>query len=160
MAIPDSGVQSKSTRRLANTNQRRWCLSAKYGLYLRSGGGGHGLAKTGAAGEGGQIAIASYTSSETGTLADVLAESLQTEYGKDGLTAKYRTFKNIAELKQAGLALAVVKFGFMVDHWVTVLEVTDSEVIVGDPLNGLEKLSYDEFRKKWRFEGVVLKRKP
>jgi len=76
------------------------------------------------------------------------------------LTAKYRTFKNIAELKQAGLALAVVKFGFMVDHWVTVLEVTDSEVIVGDPLNGLEKLSYDEFRKKWRFEGVVLKRKP
>jgi hypothetical protein len=119
-----------------------------------------GLRKLGLPAEEGQIAIASYTSSETGTPPDILAETLQTEYGKDGLTAEYRTFKNISELKQAGLTLAVVKFGFMVDHWVTVLEVTDSQVIVGDPLNGLEKLTYAEFQRKWRFEGIVLKRKP
>jgi predicted double-glycine peptidase len=46
----------------------------------------------------------------------------------------------------------------MVDHYVTVLEVTDSEVVVGDPLDGLDRMSYDEFRRKWRFEGVVLRR--
>jgi ABC-type bacteriocin/lantibiotic exporter with double-glycine peptidase domain len=63
------------------------------------------------------------------------------------------------ELKQAGLTLAVIKYGFMVDHWVTVLEVTDSEVVVGDPLGGLERLSYDEFSKKWRLIGIVLQRK-
>jgi ABC-type bacteriocin/lantibiotic exporter with double-glycine peptidase domain len=74
------------------------------------------------------------------------------------LIAEYRAFKDISELKQAGLTIAVVKFGFMVDHYVTVLEVTDSEVVVGDPLNGLDRMSYNEFRQKWRFVRVVLKR--
>ena len=117
------------------------------------------LRKLGLPAEEGQLAIASLTSSETGTPADILSEALQKEYGKDGLSAEYRTFKNIAELEQAGLTLAVVKFGFMVDHWVTVLEVTDSQVVIGDPLNGLDKMSYEEFQQKWRFEGIVLKRK-
>jgi ABC-type bacteriocin/lantibiotic exporter with double-glycine peptidase domain len=47
----------------------------------------------------------------------------------------------------------------MFEHYVTVLEVTDSQVIVGDPLDGLDKLSYDEFQDKWRFIGITLKRK-
>jgi hypothetical protein len=111
-------------------------------------------------GEEGRIAILSYTSSAGGTATDILAEALQDEYRKDGLIAEYRAFKDISELKQAGLTLAVVKFGFMVDHSVTVLGVTDSEVVVGDPLNGLERISHDEFLKKWRFTGVVLKRRP
>lgn len=117
------------------------------------------LRRLGLPAEEGPLAIASYTSSETGTQPDILAEALQKEYGRNGLSADYRTFKNIAELKQAGLTLVVVKFGFMVDHWVTVLEVTDSQVVIGDPLNGLEKISCDEFLQKWRFEGIVLKRK-
>jgi hypothetical protein len=94
----------------------------------------------------------------TGTEPDILAEVLQQKYGKDGLIAEYRPFKSISELKQAGLTLAVVKYGFMVDHYVTVLEVTDSEVIIGDPLNGLDRMSCEEFRQKWRFVGIVLKR--
>lgn len=95
----------------------------------------------------------------TGTPPDILAEVLKNKYGKDGLAVEYRTFKNISELKQAGMTVAIVKFGFMVDHYVTVLEVTDSEVIVGDPLDGLDKMSYEEFQQKWRFVGIVLKRK-
>jgi hypothetical protein len=117
------------------------------------------LRKLGLPAEEGRFAVLSFTSSMTGTPPDILAEALQNEYGKDGLIAEYRPFKDISELKQAGLTLAVVKFGFMVDHYVTVLEVTDSEVVVGDPLNGLDRMSYDDFRKKWRFVGVVLKRK-
>lgn len=117
------------------------------------------LRKLGLPAEEGQLAILSGTSSMTGTPPDILAEVLQEHYGKDGLTAEYRAFKDIAELKHAGLTLAVIKFGFMVDHYVTVLEVTDSEVVVGDPLNGMEKLSYEEFQQKWRFAGVVLERK-
>jgi ABC-type bacteriocin/lantibiotic exporter with double-glycine peptidase domain len=65
----------------------------------------------------------------------------------------------VAELKGAGLMLAVIKYGFLVDHWVTVLEVTDSAVIIGDPLGGREQLSYEEFAERWRFEGIVLERK-
>jgi|ERR1035437_2803149 hypothetical protein len=117
------------------------------------------LRKLGLPAEEGKIAILSCTSFQEGTPTDMLADALQNEYGKDGLIVECRAFKNISELKQAGLTLAVIKYGLLVDHWVTVLEVTDSEVIIGDPLGGLGRLSYDEFLKKWRFEGVVLKRK-
>jgi hypothetical protein len=117
------------------------------------------LHKLGLPGDEGQLAILSFTSSMTGTPPDILAEALQKQYGKDDLLVEYRSFKNISELKNAGLTLAIVKFGFMVDHYVTVLEVTDSEVVVGDPSDGLDRMSYDEFQKKWRFVGIVLKRK-
>jgi len=118
------------------------------------------LRKLGLPGEEGKIGIISGTSSIEGTPPDMLAEALQNEYGKDGLIAEYRSFKDISDLKQAGLTLAVIKYRFLVDHYVAVLEVTDTEVVVGDPLGGLARMSYKDFRKKWRFVGVVLKRRP
>jgi len=117
------------------------------------------LRKLGLPAEEGQIAILSCTSFQEGTPTDMLANGLQNEYGKDGLVVKCRVFKNISELKQAGLTLAVVKYGWLEDHWVTVLEVTDSEVVVGDPLAGLTRYSYEGFCKRWRFIGIVLERK-
>ncbi len=117
-----------------------------------------GLRKLGLLAEESKISILSYTSSKTGTEPDILAGALQTEYHKDGLSAEYRVFKDISELRQAGLTLAVIKFGFLVDHFVTVLEVTDKEVIVGDPLNGLDRMTHEDFLKKWRFSGIVLTR--
>jgi predicted double-glycine peptidase len=118
------------------------------------------LRKLGLPAEESQIAILSLTSSATGTPPDLLADALQKYYGKDGLIAEYRAFNDISELKQAGLTLAVIKFDFLVDHYVTVLEVTDTEVVVGDPLNGLDRISFADFRKEWRFVGIVLKRRP
>ena len=117
------------------------------------------LRKLGLAAEEGQIGILSCTSDLEGTPVDMLADGLQNEYRNAGLVVKGRVFKNISELKQAGLTLAVIKYSFLEDHWVTVLEVTDSEVIIGDPLAGLTRLSYDQFRKRWRFIGIVLQRK-
>lgn len=108
--------------------------------------------------EEGRIAILSCTSNQEGTPTDMLADGLQNEYGKAGLVVKCRVFKNVSELKQAGLTLAVIRYSLLEDHWVTVLEVNRSEVIVGDPLAGLTRLSYDEFCKRWRFIGIVLRR--
>ena len=116
------------------------------------------LRQLGLAGDEGRIAILSCTSSATGTPPDILAEALQNEYRKDGFVAEFRAFQDISELKQAGLTIALVKFGFLVDHYVAVLGVTDSEVLVGDPLNGLDRMSYGEFLKRWRFTGIVVKR--
>ena len=88
----------------------------------------------------------------------MLADALQRHYAADGLSVNCRVFHSVAELKQAGLTLAVVKYGVFVDHWVTVLEATDSEVVVADPLGGLVRFSHQDFAKKWRFIGIVLKR--
>ncbi len=106
----------------------------------------------------GKLAILSETSSATGTPPDMLAEALQDEYGKQGLVVNCRPFKTVSDLRQAGLTLARMKYSFMVDHWVAVLQVTDSQVIVGDPLAGTVKMSYDDFARKWRFVGIVLSR--
>ena len=118
------------------------------------------LRKLGLPAEEGQMAILSCTSFQEGTPLDMLADALNRQYAASGLSVECRVFHNVAELKQAGLTLAIVKYGFFVDHWVTVLETTDSEVVVGDPLGGLERLSYQEFAQKWRFIGIVLRRNP
>jgi len=117
------------------------------------------LRKLGLPAEEGQIAIWSCTSSQEGTPEDMLADALNREYGTRGLSATCRAFKSVEELKYVGPTLAVIKYGFLVDHWVTVLAVTDTEVILGDPLVGLQRVSYEEFAQKWRFIGVILERK-
>ena len=117
------------------------------------------LRKLGLPAEEGQIAILSCTSFQEGTPLDLLADALDRQYAASGLLVNCRVFNSISELKPAGLTLAVVKYGVFVDHWVTVLEVTDAEVVVGDPLGGLERLSYQDFALKWRFIGIVLQRK-
>jgi len=117
------------------------------------------LHKLGLPADEGEIAILSETSSIGGTPPDMLAEALQDKYGRDGLIAECRPFKDVSELKQTGITLAVVKYSFLVDHWVSVLQVTDSEVIVGDPLGGLVKMSWADFAQRWRYIGIVLKRK-
>ena len=117
------------------------------------------LRKLGLPAEEGQIAILSCTSFQEGTPLDMLADALNRQYSASGLSVNCRVFNNVSDLKQMGMTLAVVKYGVFVDHWVTVLKVTDSEVIVGDPLGGLGRYSYQDFAQKWRFIGIVLQRK-
>jgi predicted double-glycine peptidase len=116
------------------------------------------LRKLGFSAEEGQIGILSCTSFQEGTPVDMLADALKRGYGQNGLEVECRAFKSIADLRNRQPTLALTKFGLMVDHWLTVLEITDSEVIVADPLNGLTRLSYADFATKWRFIGIVLKR--
>jgi hypothetical protein len=52
--------------------------------------------------------------------------------------------------------IAVVKYGFMVDHYVAVLAVTERMVEVGDPMEGRQLLSHKEFMDKWRRTGIVV----
>jgi len=108
--------------------------------------------------EEGKLSLLAETSSAAGTSPDILAETLRKEYAKDGLIVQYRLFRNLAELRQAGLTLAVVKYGFLIDHFITVLQVTDTEVVIGDPLVGVDRLSHDDFCQKWRYRGIVLSR--
>ena len=117
------------------------------------------LRKLGLTAEEGEMAILTCTSFQEGTPLDMLADALRRQYAASGLSVHCRVFHSVSELKQAGVTLAVVKYGFFVDHWVAVLGATDSEVIVGDPLGGLERIPYQDFARKWRFIGIVLQRK-
>lgn len=116
------------------------------------------LRKLGFSAEEGQIAILARTSSATGTPPDMLADALRQHYGGQGLVCEYRLFKDVAQLRSAGLTLAVIEFAFMVDHYVLILEVTDQQVIIADPLSGKRVLSQKEFKRIWRSLGIVLRR--
>lgn len=111
------------------------------------------------AGEG-ELALLARTSTATGTPPDVLAQVLNDRFGPEGVRAELRRFRSVEELRAAGLTLVIVKFGLFLDHWLTVLEVTDREVIVGDPISGIAHLTHDEFRQRWRFVGVTVRRVP
>lgn len=108
--------------------------------------------------EEGEIAILAHTSQAMGTPPGILAETLQKRYARDGLRCQLQHFRSVAELRSAGLVLALIKFGLMVDHYLVILEVTDKTVVVGDPLSGKAILTHEEFAKKWRFSGIVVSR--
>lgn len=117
------------------------------------------LQKLGVDAEEGKIAVAAHTSSAMGTPPTILFETLGELFAKDGIVCEYRHFKDIPELRRAGLTIAVIKFGPLVDHYVTVLEVTDDRVIVGDPLDGKVEYSHEQFWRKWRRLGIVVRRR-
>ena len=116
------------------------------------------LRKLGFPAEEGEIAILAHTSTAIGTPPDLLCAALKKHYSSSGLDCEYRYFNSTVELKNGGITLAVIKFGLFVDHYVAVLDVTDTEIIVGDPFRGKMSYTHDEFAKKWRFVGVVLKK--
>ncbi len=75
-----------------------------------------------------------------------------------GLSAEYRAFKNIEELKSAGITVAILKFNALQDHCVTIFGVQTNGVSVADPLTGLNIVPKEAFEEKWQFVGIVLKR--
>lgn len=118
-----------------------------------------GLKRLGLRGEESTIALNAYTCNAVGTESDVLADTLNQMYGAQGLRCEYRVFLDLDDLKDAGITIAVVEYDWSTDHYVTVLEVTDSEVVVGDPLRGLVRYSHKEFGDIWRYTGVSMNRR-
>ena len=118
------------------------------------------LGKLGLSADEGELAVLSYSSPVTGTLPSCLSSALQDRYGAEGLSCRYRHFDSIAQLKNAGITLALVREAFFMDHCLAVLEVTDEAVTVADPVTGTRLMPYEQFEKIWRFCGIVLERNP
>lgn len=108
--------------------------------------------------EEGELAVLARTAPQMGTPDDMLAGAIERRYGDLGIRCQYQHFDSIERLKATCPTIAIVKFSLLVDHYVTVLEVTDKEVIVADPLEGRQTLTHDQFKKKWRFIGITVKR--
>ncbi len=116
------------------------------------------LRKLGFQAHEGEIAVLSHTSPILGTLPGCLSAALQSRYGTDGLKSRYRHFDSLAELRDAGITLAVVRDRFLLNHCVTVLEVSEQMVSVADPVVGRQLMSHKQFEKIWLFSGIVLRR--
>jgi len=95
-----------------------------------------------------------------GTLPACLSSALQDRYSAEGLSCRYRRFDSVAQLKNAGITLALVREAFLMDHCLAVLKVSDDAVTVADPVTGTRLMPYEQFGKIWRFCGIVLQRNP
>lgn len=116
------------------------------------------LRKLGLRANEGELAVLSYSSPVIGTLPACLTSALQDRYSAQGLSCQYRRFDSIAQLKNAGITLALVREAFLMDHCIAVLEVSDDAVTVADPVTGTRLMPYEQFEKIWRFSGIVLQR--
>ncbi len=116
------------------------------------------LGKLGLSADEGEMAVLSYTSPVAGTILSCLSSAVQNRYGADGLKCQYRHFDSIEQLKDAGITLAVVRNAFLMDHCLTVLEVSDHTITVADPVTGTRVMPHKQFEKIWRFSGIVLER--
>lgn len=116
------------------------------------------LRRLGLPAEEGELAILAHTTGIAGTPADSLCAAIDRRFHGDGIRCTFRRFKSVAELRGQEPVIAVIKFGFLVDHYITVLEVTDTSVLVGDPLSGLQTLTHRQLADEWRQCGIVVRR--
>ncbi len=106
----------------------------------------------------GQIAIASYTEPITGTDEYLLSRAIEKLYKLEGIRCHIQRFKSVEELKGHCPVIAVVKFSFLVDHYVAVIDVLEDKIVIGDPIEGRQSLSFRDFENRWRSFGIVVGR--
>jgi hypothetical protein len=116
------------------------------------------LRQLGLAAEEGKLAVLSHTNPIAGTPPDSLCLAIQKHYAAEKLLCNYGKFNSISELRGLEPIIALVKYSFLVDHYVTVLAVDEKTLTLGDPSIGFRKLSYEEFKRIWRYRGIILRK--
>ena len=108
----------------------------------------------------GEIAILAHTSNAIGTPSDLLATAIQKRFGPQGVDCRYRSYRSVQELRQGApaITLAVIRFSLFVDHYVAVLHVDETRVVVGDPAKGLRAYTIGDFERIWKHTGVQIQR--
>ncbi len=107
----------------------------------------------------GALAALSHTSPIAGTAPDTLAAAIGRRFRGRGVRAEYRMFGRVSDLRGQEPVIALIEHTFLVDHYVTVLRVTDSHVVVGDPLAGRRVVDRESFKAGWRRVGIVVDRR-
>ena len=117
------------------------------------------LRRFGVTADEGQLAMAALTTPFTGTSPEAMGRMLRRGYAHRGIKADVRHFDDIQDLDPTGVTLVVVRYGFMLDHWVCVLGVSAKGVEVGDPNIGRETWTRKDFEERWRKVGVTVERR-
>ena len=105
-----------------------------------------------------RIAEAAGTTPLLGTCSWDLYQALNHLYPQEDLQCRYGRFENIDQLPDDSPTLAVMREGFMLDHCVTILKITRTDVLFADPSSGLCSMSKPAFEAAWRHTGIVLSR--
>jgi hypothetical protein len=116
------------------------------------------LRRLGLAAEEGKLAVLAHTNPIAGTPPDSLCLAIQKHHPDEGLLCRYGEFDSISELRGLEPVIALVKYSFLVDHYVTVLTVDEKTLTLGDPSIGFRELSHKEFKRVWRYRALILRK--
>ncbi len=116
------------------------------------------LRKLGLPADEGEMAILAHTTHRAGTPPDALLAAIQLRYADQGVRCQFSTFKHVTELRGLEPVITVIQFGFLVDHYIVVLQVRDNQVVAADPLMGMRTLSHSDFEFIWRKGGILVTR--
>lgn len=103
-----------------------------------------------------QIAQAAGTAPWLGTCSWDLYRALDRLYPEEELRCRYERFKSINQLPVGAFTLAVMREGFLMDHCVTILKITPTDVLLADPSAGLRIMPRAAFESAWRKTAIVL----
>ncbi len=108
----------------------------------------------------GPLGIAARTAPAEGTDPRDLAAAIEQLYAPQGARAAYRRFLSLDDLAQSTPVIVSVSSNLLTHHYITVLQVRDDTVLVGDPLRGLVPLRRREFAAIWPAAGIQVWRTP
>lgn len=103
--------------------------------------------------EEGELVIGAFTSPYGGTTPDALRDSMMKIYGFD---SRIVTYEAVDELKEIGPFISLVKYSFLVDHYVTVLEINEEFLSTADPMFWKQKWSHQKYRERSRGRALIV----
>ena len=115
------------------------------------------LRKIGIQAEEGQLALRAHTTRFAGTPTDSLCAAIRSCYS---VSCHIVYCRAVQELKGKEPLIALIKYSYMVDHFVAVLSVTDTDVVIGDPLEGIRTCTHKEFENEWRKCVIIIEKSP
>lgn len=104
----------------------------------------------------GELAIFAHSTSSAGTPPELLCRTINRLYESRGIQASFKSFSSVSEIQKQLPVIAILRFGFLVDHFATVLRVTDEYITVADPAKGMRMMSISNFEAEWRGTGITL----
>jgi predicted double-glycine peptidase len=116
------------------------------------------LRKLGVNAHEGSLALAAHSTPVTGTPEDQLVLAINDKYGSDGIDSSFRRFDSVLQLKDFLLTVVPVRITALKGHYVTVLNVTNDLITIGDPAYGRKTMTHANFAKMWKFSGITLNR--
>jgi len=115
------------------------------------------LRALGVAGDEGPLSIAACCGPMVGTDARYLAQTINREFGGEGIFAECRYVGSVEELPTP--AVAAMTMPLIGGHFVAVLKVETGLVTVGDPYSGLVRLRTKDFMDLWTHIAIPVQRR-
>lgn len=108
--------------------------------------------------EEGEIAILAFSNWVTGTPTDLLCDAINSKLVNGNLECRTVKLADLHGIKSFP-AIAAVEYGFLVDHYVTLIGWESGKLKIADPLVGIRLMTKEEFLRKWRRINIIFAEK-